>query len=197
MKRPLSVIGGAFAAIALTASQALAAPLTASDLNPVKGQTIVVSGAGCAGGVRVVVKWDGETIKISSTRPDGTWDAQFEVPWTARLGDHIVRARCWDGDETRYFAQIIDVTHELSGPNWVRAGQWYTFHGTGCTPDSDVIVTFRGYFMGEVFAGGEGAYSFTLRIPWSAGDGRATIAARCNQPGTDVLEVDRRVVMVY
>lgn len=197
MKRRV-IFGGAVLAFTMFASTAAhAATFTVSDPRPVPGQAFIVSGGGCKGGVRVTITWRGDTY-IATARDNGTFDQELHVPRDAEYGQtYYVYGRCWNGTTRRYFKSAVTIQHELSAPNQVRRGQLIRVSGSGCAPNVTVVVSFRGYDIGEGQSNGEGEYSITVRIPPRATLGEATIAARCNQvypPGS--RHVDRKVVDV-
>ncbi len=78
----------------------------------VRGETIDVSGEGCAPGAEVVVTWDDGTVLGTFTADEnGDFTTTITIPKTATLGVHLVTATCGDVEQfinVNVLAETVD-----------------------------------------------------------------------------------------
>lgn len=60
----------------------------------VPGQTITVSGTGCAAGSRVTTSFDSTVLGTTAATSAGTFSLQVTIPSSATLGNHQINSTC-------------------------------------------------------------------------------------------------------
>lgn len=78
----------------------------------VRGETVDVSGEGCAPGAEVVVTWDDGTVLGTFTADEnGDFTTTITIPSNATLGVHLVTATCGDVEQfinVNVLAETVD-----------------------------------------------------------------------------------------
>jgi LPXTG-motif cell wall-anchored protein len=130
-----AVLAGAFVALGLTAIGGTAAsaqgctgygctssttttqtsttlPDDIPTITVVRGETVDVSGQGCAPGAEVVVTWDDGTVLGTFTADaNGDFTTTITIPSNATLGVHLVTATCGDVEQfinVNVLAETVD-----------------------------------------------------------------------------------------
>jgi len=83
-----------------TSSTTTTAPDDIPTITVVRGETIDVSGEGCAPGAEVVVTWDdGTELGTFTADENGNFTTTITIPSDATLGVHLVTATCGDVEQ--------------------------------------------------------------------------------------------------
>ena len=139
-----AVLAGAFVALGLTAIGG--SPASAQDcgyggctttttassstttpeiptVTVVRGETIDVTGEGCAPGAEVVVTWDDGTVLGTFTADEnGDFVTTITIPTNATLGVHLVTATCGDVEQFLNVNVLAETVNNVDNGTLARTG---------------------------------------------------------------------------
>jgi hypothetical protein len=186
------------AALALLAPPVQAAPTARSfTVTPGlvrAGQQVKTHGTGCDSQAFVRIYIDG--IPIASDRADrlGRFVAHVEIPTTADLGTHRLKAGC-SGRGVGSDKVVVRASRFNVSPRVLEVGDELTASGSLCKPSSLVSVKLDGRVIGYGRANGSGRFRKTKELPSATGDGRHVVSSRCG--GLFVGSMSIRVTEAY
>jgi hypothetical protein len=186
------------AALVLLAAPAWAAPTPRSfDVSPElvrAGQEVKVYGTGCNSQAFVRIYLNG--IEIATDRADrlGRFKAYIEIPTTADLGEHNMKASC-SGRGVGSDKFVVRKSRFSVSPRILEAGDVFTAAGSLCKTGSLVSVKLDGRVVGYDRADGAGRFRKTKTLSSSTDEGRHVVSARC--AGLFVGAMSVRVTEAY
>jgi hypothetical protein len=186
------------AALVLLAAPAWAAPTSRSfDVTPElvrAGQEVKVFGTGCNSQAFVRIYIDG--IQMATDRADrlGRFKAFIEMPTTADLGEHRMKASC-SGRGVGFDDIVVRRSRFNVSPRILEAGDNLTTTGSLCKAGSLVSVKVDGRTVGYSETGTDGRFRKTKALSSSTAEGRHVISSRCG--GRFVGAMSVRVTEAY
>jgi hypothetical protein len=186
------------AALVLLAAPASAAPTPRSfNVTPElvrAGQQVKTYGTGCDSQAFVRIYLDG--ISVATDRADrlGRFVAYVEIPTTADLGGHRMKAGC-SGRGIGSDDIVVRKSRFSVSPRTLEAGDELTAAGSLCDAGSLVSVKLDGRVIGYDRANGEGRFRKTKQLSSSTAEGRHVVSSRCG--GLFVGSMSVRVTEAY
>ena len=170
------------AAVLLLAAPASAAPTPRSfDASPElvrAGQQVKTFGTGCNSQAFVRIYIDG--IQIDTDRADrlGRFVDYVEIPTTADLGEHRLKASC-SGRGVGSDDIVVRKSRFNVSPRILEAGDELTASGSLCEAGSLVSVKLDGRVIGYDRADSAGRFRKTKALASSTEEGRHVVSSRC------------------
>jgi hypothetical protein len=186
------------ATLVLLVAPAWAAPTRRSfDVSPElvrAGQEVKVYGTGCDSQAFVRIYLNG--IQFATDRADrlGRFKAYLEIPTTADLGEHTMKAGC-SGRGVGSDSFTVRRSRFNVSPRTLEAGDELTASGSLCDAGSLVSVKLDGTTIGYDTADGTGHFRKTKTLASSTDEGRHVISSRCG--GLFVGAMSIRVTEAY